>query len=173
MEALRINFAARPRFTVNTVGASVLLLAFILAGVVTRIAITQDNRYQEAMAAHQQVTSDSKTRSVPSGAGDQVNLAAIKQASVVLDALSVPWDQLFVSIEATNVEGLGLLTLSPDPRSGNLHISGEGASLDDVLAYVARLGSQSGFRDVNLVSYETVQRDGSGAVQFSLVAKWK
>jgi hypothetical protein len=68
---------------------------------------------------------------------------------------------------------MGLLTLSPDPRSGNLHISGEAASLDQVLAYVARLSGQAAFRDVSLVSYETVQRDGQNAVQFSLVAKWK
>ena len=173
MDTLRINFVARPRFAISIAGALLLLLGVILVGVSIRLGTIQHRLYQQAMAEHDEATKDSKSASQSSGALDQADLADLKQASTVLDTLSVPWDQLFLSIEATDTEGLGLMTLSPDPRSGNLHISGEAASLDDVLGYVARLTNQPNFRDVNLVSYETVQRDGQNAVQFSLVAKWK
>jgi Tfp pilus assembly protein PilN len=173
MDSLRIDFAPRPRVAVSAVGALLLLVALMVVTLVLSLGASQDERHQKAMERHEQAAKHARLTSAPSGAGDPINLAAVKEASAVLDALSVPWDELFLSIESTNVEGMGLLTLSPDPRSGNLHISGEGASLDDVLAYVARLTSQAAFRDVNLVSYETVQRDGQNAVQFSVVAKWK
>jgi Tfp pilus assembly protein PilN len=173
MDSLLIDFAPRPRLSVSTAGALLLVVALMFLALVLRQAKTQDDRHQQAIATNQQISRDAKLKGVPNIAGEQVNLAAVKEAGAVLDALAVPWDELFLSIEATSVDGMGLLTLSPDPRSGNLHISGEAASLDQVLAYVARLSGQAAFRDVSLVSYETVQRDGQNAVQFSLVAKWK
>ena len=172
MDSLRIDFAPRPRLSISTAGALVLVAALFMVVLVLHLAANEDSRNRQAMEVNAQATKHAKVNA-PIGVQDQANQAAIKEASTVLDTLSVPWDELFLSIEATNVEGLGLLTLAPDPRSGNLHISGEGASLDDVLAYVTRLTIQHGFRDVNLVSYDSVQRDGQDVVQFSLVAKWK
>jgi hypothetical protein len=97
----------------------------------------------------------------------------LKRANTVIDALSVPWEDLFEMVEGANAKGLAILSLVPDPRDHSLHLAAEAKTLEGMLAYLARLGAQPMLSDVTLVSYSTAQREGSEVIQFALVAKWK
>jgi hypothetical protein len=97
----------------------------------------------------------------------------VQRANAVIDRLALPWDVLFRSVEVSGGKGLGLLTMAPNPEDRSVRLSGEAKTLDEVLAYIDRLGAQPVLSHVHLVSFETVQREGSEVVGFVVGAQWR
>jgi hypothetical protein len=104
---------------------------------------------------------------------DAPTLAAIRRANAVIDQLSVPWADLFDAVEAADARGLGVLSLTPNARDRTLRLAGEARSMGELLAYVERMAAQPTLRQVHLLGYSTVVRDGVSVVSFSLAATWR
>lgn len=96
----------------------------------------------------------------------------LRQANTVIERLTLPWDRLFAAVEAADTRGLALLALEPNARDLTLRLSGEVRSVDDLLAYVDRLGRQRSLAQVHVVSFDTVDREGTPVIAFTLSARW-
>lgn len=97
----------------------------------------------------------------------------IEQANAVIERLTLPWEDLFRAVEAADSRSMALLSLEPNARDMTLRIAGEARSIGDLLAYVDRLALQPCLKQVQLVGFDTVQRDGVAVVSFTLAARWK
>ncbi len=97
----------------------------------------------------------------------------IASANLAIDALAVPWDALFRSIESADARGLGVLSLVPNARTHQLRLGAEARSVPELLAYVDRLTALQTLEQVHLEGYETVQRDGVAVVSFTVAATWR
>ena len=97
----------------------------------------------------------------------------ITSANLAIDALAVPWDALFRSIESAGARGLGVMSLVPNARTHQLRLSGEARAVPELLAYVDRLTALQALQLVHLEGYETVQRDGVAVVSFTVAATWR
>lgn len=100
-------------------------------------------------------------------------LADVKRANAVIDQLTVPWDALFDAVEAADVRGLGLLSLTPNARDRTLRLAGEARSMAELLAYVERMAAQPALHQVHLLGYANAVRDGVAVVSFTLAARWR
>ena len=96
----------------------------------------------------------------------------IASANQAIDALAVPWDALFRSIESADARGLGVMSLVPNARTHQLRLSGEARAVPELLAYVDRLTALQQLQQVHLEGYETVERDGVAVVSFTVAATW-
>ena len=97
----------------------------------------------------------------------------IASANLVIDALAVPWDALFRSMESADARGLGVMSLLPNARTRQLRLAGEARSVPELLAYVDRLAALPALERVHLEGYETVQREGVAVVSFTVAATWR
>ncbi len=97
----------------------------------------------------------------------------IEQANAVIQRLTLPWDDLFRDIEAADSRSLALLSLEPNARDMTLRIAGEARSIGELLSYVDRLALQRGLSQVQLIGFDTVQRDGVAIISFTLAARWQ
>lgn len=150
-------------------GAALALLAagVVLLGTVAAIESRLEQRVSQENERSNMLTS-------PPAAGSEgptdpeVRERDWQGANRVLDDLEVPWDDLFSSVEGAGSSGLTLFSLTPDAHAHSLRIAGSAQSVDEVLAYVRRLGGQPGLADVNLVSYSVKE----GHIQFLIGARW-
>ncbi|MEP6502036.1 MAG: hypothetical protein ABJD97_01795 [Betaproteobacteria bacterium] len=97
----------------------------------------------------------------------------IAAANEVIDELAVPWGALFSAVESADARGLGVMSLAPNARQHALRLSGEARTVPDLLAYVDRLAALKALEQVHLEGYETIQRDGTDVVSFSVAASWR
>jgi hypothetical protein len=115
----------------------------------------------------------------PAAAGRSRGAAAngtpeeIAFARETIARLSTPWDSLFRALEASATDRVSLLAIEPDPKSGTVLISADGADYLAALSYVADLRRSSALANVHLVKHE--QRAGNApqrALSFSVSAAW-
>jgi hypothetical protein len=97
----------------------------------------------------------------------------VQRANAVIDRLALPWDALFRSVEVAGGKGMGLLTMAPNPEDHSLRLSGEASTIDEVLGYIERLGTQPMLSHVHLVSFDTLTRDGTNVIGFVVAAQWR
>lgn len=112
-------------------------------------------------------------RPTTKGSLDPSVVSRLARAGPVIAHLALPWEGLFGAVEAADSRRLALLTLEPSARDASLRISGEAASMTDVMSYIDRLAQQPLLTNVHLASFETVQRDGAQVVTFGVQAKWR
>jgi hypothetical protein len=156
-------------------------VAWVLLVAVVLLAAEQARRHAAAEEAAEQLTLRRELlqlrSSGPAGASKPASANAATQARLARAAplvahLSLPWDGLFAAIEAADSRRLALLTLEPHARDASLRLSGEAASLAEVLAYIDRLSRQPLLDQVHLAGFESAQREGAGIVVFSVQARW-
>ena len=94
----------------------------------------------------------------------------MKSANDVLRQLTLPWDQLFDSVEAVGGGDVALLAMEPDFAKRTVKISGEARNLVAMLNYVAQLEQQGTFGTVYLQSHQVQQSVPEKPVQFTAIA---
>ncbi|WP_428423373.1 PilN domain-containing protein [Methylibium sp.] len=171
---LRLGFQAEPLARGHWPGWLALVLAVGLTAVLAR----QHLDTQERLGALQVRKDILEKRLQPArargaAAPDADTARQLRRANQIIDQLALPWDELFRAVEAADARSLGLLALAPNAQDRSLHLSGEARSVAELLAYVDRLAAQRGMSQVHLLDYETVVRDGSSVISFTLAAKWQ
>lgn len=97
----------------------------------------------------------------------------IRHANTVLRQLTLPWDRLFDTLEASGSKDVALLALEPDPEKGTVKISGEAKNYLAVLDYVRTLKGKPIFDNVELQNHQIQEQDPDKPVRFSLTADWR
>ena len=95
----------------------------------------------------------------------RVNQAAMR--------LTIPWEELFQTVEAAADKRVALLALQPNFQKRELKISGEADDFGVIRRYVERLESGEALAEVRLVSHEVVSRPGATRIRFELTAAWR
>ena len=173
MSGLQLDFLPRARRLPPTGVWVALVVSASAVGWVAR----EVDRSQQAVAA-QEARRDSlgaRLQTRPGRAGTLPPELARRTASDndVIDALSVPWVDLFRALESADAHGLGLTSLVPNAHDHTLKLTGEAHSVPDVLDYVQRLCGLHQLQQVRLQSYETVTRNNVDVVTFSVSATWQ
>ena len=84
-----------------------------------------------------------------------------------------PWLSVLRAIESATKEPIYLLSLSVDPTSGGVLLSGEAPDFDRALDYVKSLEADPAMRSAMLVSHEQISGvDGQSVVRFTSIGKW-
>lgn len=97
----------------------------------------------------------------------------LRAADQAVQQLSLPWEELFASIESATYERVALLAIQPDPLKRELSITGEALDYLALLTYVARLGEPGMLTDVHLVRHEMREDASLRPLQFTVAARWK
>lgn len=97
----------------------------------------------------------------------------LSSANEILQKLSVPWEALFSALETTRGNRIALLAVEPDVRKAQVRIVAEAKTAKDMLDYLRRLGNESAFSGVVLISHQIQQQDAEQPVRFSLAVNWE
>lgn len=90
-----------------------------------------------------------------------------------INQLNLPWRQLLRDIEEVTPREIALLAIEPDARIASLKGTAEASTADDMLAYVAALREQGGFRSVLLTRHELNEQDPMRPYRFQFEALWR
>lgn len=163
----------RDAFLRRSLGAWLLLVG-ACAGIAIALAFATAN--QELLQVKRQTTElrqESMPRTEKKSTMDGTQLAAeITHANTIIRQLNLPWDKLFMALEATSNNQVALLSIQPDTRKQLIHLSGEARNLEAVLDYLAQLRDQETLAQIALTSHEIKLQDPDKPVRFSLSAKW-
>lgn len=96
----------------------------------------------------------------------------IASARDIARRLSIPWNSLFLALEAAKTDGVALLAVDPDAENRAVMLSAEAKDYAAVLAFIGNLDQQPALDRVYLSHHEQ-KRGGSHAVAFSVSAAWK
>lgn len=96
----------------------------------------------------------------------------VKGANEVLRQLTIPWGDLFQTLETTAGKNVALLTLEPDTGKSQVKISGEAKNMAAMLDYIQRLENRDAFGTVYLQSHHVQMQDPEKPVRFVLQATW-
>jgi hypothetical protein len=110
------------------------------------------------------------------GAADRTGEALaqeVQRANEVLRQLTLPWEELFRTLESVAGKQVALLALEPDLEKQQVKISGEARDMAALLSYIARLEEQPVFGTVYLQSHQLQLRDPDRPVRFALLAVWR
>jgi len=95
----------------------------------------------------------------------RVNQAALR--------LTIPWGDLFRTVEAATDKRVALLSLQPNFQKRELRIIGEAEDFGAILRYIERLERGDTLAGVRLVSHEVVARPNSTQLRFELISTWR
>jgi hypothetical protein len=97
----------------------------------------------------------------------------IAYANEVLRQLTLPWDQLFDTIEASGSKDVALLTLAPDRDKQVVRIGIEAKNADAAFTYLRTLEARDIFASVRVQSHQIQSQDPEKPIRFALEASWK
>jgi len=172
LRALNLDYRREPR-------RGGLGIALLIAGVAG--AAVLGNQYaQIADEADQAETIirehsvASRKKAVVSGTPSDVQKTAleIKHASEILSQLSMPWNDLFGTVEGVEAPDVALLRIESDVDKQRVKISAEARDLGAMLNYLRTLERRPNFLDVYLQSHQIQQQDPQRPVRFVLTATW-
>lgn len=106
----------------------------------------------------------------PVSEAEQRELDAARQ---VLQALALPWEPLFRSVEAVVDRDTALLALEPDAARRVVRIEGEARNALAAIAFVQRLESAPALEGVHLLSHQVRADVAERPVQFVAAATWR
>jgi len=169
----RLALDFRPRRRAGSwLGASILI-----AGVIAAVAAAEHHKALEDKRAALETGLRERTRVKPAGqragASQEAEQRRQNARRAVVRALGRPWDALYDDIEATSTEDVALLVVEPDPRRGDVRISGEARDARALHGYVAALEITPSLGRVSLAQHETVGDGAANALRFVLVARWQ
>ncbi len=122
----------------------------------------------ESADAQLQRSRSTKTLSVSAPSAQQV--AAVDAA---VRSLNTPWRDLFEMIEVATPSTIDLIALDPDAASGQLALTAEAGSADDMFAYVRRLKREELTSSAVLVAHELAEGVGGvSRLRFRLMLHW-
>lgn len=91
----------------------------------------------------------------------------------VITKMSLPWNDLFKALNATQVEEVQLLGVEPDAEARTVRITAEARDIPAMLTYVARLESEQYFQRAGLLQQEVKRDPRRSSVSFVVSAAWK
>jgi hypothetical protein len=170
-----LEFYGPPRPRWRWLGWAMLVAAVMGGFAVSEQLSAASQRHAVAESRHDQLSERLRVKAPRRAAvaPDPQTLADVQRANLIIDQLTVPWDELFDAVEAADARGLAVLSMTPNARERSLRLAGEARSMTDLLAYVSRVAEQPLLGQVHLQGYNTVAREGVTVVAFTLAATWR
>jgi len=147
-------------------------IGWILLGLALFLAFDAANTYRELSSTLAELEAPRQGRTTVASARGQ-DERGTQEADRVAQALMLPWDSLFHTLEGSTGDKVALLALQPDARKREIAISGEAKDYDAVLAFVTRLEKRDTLRGVHLVRHEVREDDPQHPMYFSILANWE
>lgn len=153
-------------------------LALLVAGRYAELTVSVAGlERQVAQLQHRlaRQTSGGKARA-DQQADERATAADLRQAAVVSERLSLPWDGLLHGIErAATRRGrdVALLSIRPDAHRRVVKITGEARDFEAMVAYANLLAQDASMDDVYIESHQIQQQDPQRPVRFELAAHWR
>lgn len=94
-------------------------------------------------------------------------------ARTVITRMSLPWNDLFRALNASQIEDVQLLGVEPDAEARTVRITAEARDIPAMLTYVARLEGERYFQRAGLVQQETKRDAPRQGISFVVAAAWK
>ncbi|MFN0301107.1 MAG: PilN domain-containing protein [Burkholderiales bacterium] len=174
MRPLRLDFL-HPIPPHSRLGPALLFAGALAAGVAGWRFAALDSEAQrlESRLAETQRMARRGLPAVRSPAADPKLVAQeLGHANAILASLTVPWDAMFRSLESAAGDNVGLLGIQPDGSGRQVRIAGEARRFEDLIVYLKRLKSTSGFSNVFLAAHELKGSGNARTVAFTLTAEW-
>jgi hypothetical protein len=173
MERVRLDFQ-RKESPLPRAGLLVLLLAGVVAVGIGEHYLTLRQSLSRWEATADQLEHTARGRGIAVSqrqGGDRSE--EIRHANEVLRQLSLPWDQLFESIEASGSKDVALLSLAPDREKHAVRIAIEAKTAEAGLGYLRTLEARDIFQNVQIRSHQIQSQDPEKPIRFNLDATWK
>ena len=159
-------------------GATGIGIALLIAGAFSAAAgaawtaslVTDIGQVESKISGIERAVRHSAGHGGGSGSEDR---REIREANLVVQEMTVPWDRLFQGLESAEDDEVALLALEPDAGKRTVRISGEAKHLKAMLEYSRRLERTGTLGDVVLLGHEIRTEDAQRPVAFSLSAAWK
>jgi len=171
MKSLQLDFSnlrAKRKQRYSVILLAVLVAVFLAAIVVKGKVDKQVGDLENAMlrsSGHQVVRTTKPT---------DADLRRVMQADVIQKKLNFPWQDLLHSLELVKrgSPAITLTAIQPDTSKNIVLISGEGRSLEGMLAFVSLLEKQSTFHDVFLVNQRDLGESSEPEIGFTIKMGW-
>jgi transcriptional regulator with XRE-family HTH domain len=97
-----------------------------------------------------------------------ISAEALRQMDAVAARLNVPWSDVLDAIERSTTQRVALLTLEPDAGTGNVALTAEARSLDELLNYAEVLGEDAAVASVRLGQHDLRPQEPGQPVRMTL-----
>ena len=169
MQPLQLDYIAHARST-RWVGIGLLVLA-ALAGA-KQADVYLEARRETAQLEARMSRLDFSGGRIAKTALPESTIREIRRANDVIEQIALPWDRLFRAVESAAGEKVGLLGITPDPKSGTVEVGGEAADLNAMFDYVKRLQRQPSLTRVYLLNHKLNDQDPQHPIRFTVTASW-
>lgn len=102
----------------------------------------------------------------------EATVREIHRANDVIEQIALPWDRLFRAVESAAGDKVGLLGITPDPKTGTVEVAGEAADLNAMFDYLKRLQRQPSLKAVYLLNNKLNDQDQQHPIRFTVTASW-
>jgi hypothetical protein len=147
----------------------------LLAIVALALAADQGLSYHRARsaiaAAELRIAALGRTPALARNA-PQPSSEEIAAARETYQRLTIPWENLFRALESTATDSIALVGIEPDPKSGTVLISGQGADYLAAVSYMRNLEQSGALKSAHLVKHELRSGRNDRPVAFSISASW-
>jgi type IV pilus assembly protein PilN len=172
----KINLATRiylnTRLLTLSIGAAVVVLLSLLAANCVTFA---KNAAEMKTLSGQIAALDAKFANASQGVSEHQYrdlLARVNFANAVIEKKAYNWQMLLDKLELVVPDGVAVSSLMPDPKTGELKLSGVARTFGNLRTFMERLEESAFFTGVYLVSEgETKLGDKSSALNFAITCK--
>lgn len=96
----------------------------------------------------------------------------IDAAQSVIRRLNLPWDDLFVTLEASVSDDVVLIDVQPDPDARTIGITAEARHAQAMLDYGQRLSDSALLKDAFIQNHQVLVQAPQKPVRFTIAAQW-
>lgn len=175
MERVRLDYLRREA-PVPRAGLLVLLLALAAAVGIGERYVDLSRKLADSEAVADRLENSAHRHGILVSRDAKANARRseeVRYANEVLRQLTLPWDQLFETIEASGDKNVALLSLAPDRQKHLVRIGIEAKSPAAGLDYLKGLEARDIFQTVRVRSHQIQVQDPERPIRFSLLATWK
>ncbi len=172
MHLLGIDFVEQRRFG-SPRGLLFLAVGMIAISLVCVDYLDARDELQRAEAEQTRLLQQTKSKTPAERSNRPGALQAeIKAAERIALQLNLPWNALLGTLEKNSNPDVALLTIESQGQTRRLHLTGEARSIDDIVAYAARLGKSPKITTATLSGHEEKQSGQVDVIRFALDVDW-
>ncbi len=139
------------------------------------VALTWQAATETHLAAQDRLASLQQKPALPVGRSKPANsalLAQVRSDDAARKQLSLPWPDLFDSLQSVKPSEIALLSIDADGRRADFTLTALARNQTALLDFFTELQKQSGLSEVSLSRHEMREVDGVQAVYFSMRGNW-
>lgn len=156
---------------VTWLGFVVFVISLMTSAILWNIDQNNQRDYQQAITQLNQ--QDKPKKVVVKVIKTVLSPNEMNQINSTINVLTMPWDDLLLSIEQADLPDIALLSLEPNTKKQQVLLTGEAKNLQVALRYIQQLETQPNLSEVYLQKHAIDEADVSKPVRFSALAKWE